>query len=124
MVLPLSSTSGSDLLYGLQSASLNAKVSGISTNGNDSNSAYYAKKGEPMYIEEMDADDFKGITAIAPFLSEETLDQIADRAIENNKVSELSSLACFLGNGTLKKIANHLVYSGDSKSLSEFAIFL
>ena len=74
MVLPLSSTSGSDLLYGLQSASLNAKVSGISSNVNDSNSAYYAKKGEPMYLEEMDADD-DGVVSF---------DEFRDYCKENN----------------------------------------
>lgn len=54
MDLSLGSIAGSSL-YGLQAASLNSKTSGASAN--DTNSAYYAKKGEPMYMQEMDADE-------------------------------------------------------------------
>ena len=56
MVSPLSSISSSDSLFNLQSSALTSKVSGVGVRNSD-NGAYYAKKGEPMYVEEMDSDD-------------------------------------------------------------------
>ncbi len=58
MSLPLNSVATSSL-SGLQSSLINSKTSGINQNTNklNNNSAYYAKKGEPMYMKEMDADE-------------------------------------------------------------------
>ena len=73
MDLSLSSVS-SNSLYGLQASQNNLKTSGVSVNTNNTNSAYYAKKGEPMYMKEMDADD-DGVVSF---------DEFRDYCKENN----------------------------------------
>ena len=54
---------------GMQSSFLKTQNTGIKMNTqNNNNSAYYAKKGEPMYIKEMDADE-DGIVSFDEFKS-------------------------------------------------------
>ena len=52
--------------YGLQSTLLNNISSGSSANKTNNNTAYYAKKGEPMYMKEMDSDE-DGIVSFDEF---------------------------------------------------------
>ena len=54
--------------FGLQTGFFNKKSAGINMNikTNNNNSAYYAKKGEPMYMKEMDADE-DGIVSFDEF---------------------------------------------------------
>ena len=72
MDLPLSSVSANSA-YGLQTSSINNKSlnSGIKNNTSE---PYYAKKGEPMYMKEMDADE-DGVVS---------LDEFRDYCKENN----------------------------------------
>ena len=51
--------------FGLQTNFLNNKTSGFNTQKSN-NSAYYAKKGEPMYMKEMDSDE-DGIVSFDEF---------------------------------------------------------
>ena len=53
---------------GMQSSFLKTQNAGIKMNTQNNNSAYYAKKGEPMYIKEMDADE-DGIISFDEFKS-------------------------------------------------------
>ena len=63
MALPLSNIT-SNSAFGLQS-NFNTKINGLNSNSNKT-SAYYAKKGEPMYMKEMDSDD-DGIVSFDEF---------------------------------------------------------
>ena len=61
-------SSSSNNSFGLQTNFLNKKPAGLnfSAKTNNNNSAYYAKKGEPMYMKEMDADE-DGIVSLEEF---------------------------------------------------------
>ena len=54
--------------FGLQTNFLNKKPAGLNfgMKTNNNNTAYYAKKGEPMYVKEMDADE-DGIVSFEEF---------------------------------------------------------
>ncbi len=75
-------------------------------------------------VASINVDDLGGIKALVPFLSDSALDNIVDKAIEADKISELSDVACFLGRKSLKKIANQLIHSEDSNTLSKFAMYI
>lgn len=61
-------SSNSSNSFGLQTNFLNKKPAGLNfgMKTNNNNTAYYAKKGEPMYVKEMDADE-DGIVSFDEF---------------------------------------------------------
>lgn len=80
----VSNTSGSSNAFSLQSSLLNQTTS-KKTNSN--NSAYYAKKGEPMYMKEMDADE-DGVVSFDEFK-----EYCQANGISNDEMVRMSTLA-------------------------------
>lgn len=70
------------------------------------------------------ASNVHDLVPLTPYLPDEALNNIVDKAIEADKISELSDVACFLGCKSLKKIANQLIHSEDSNTLSKFAMYI
>lgn len=82
------------------------------------------KKMEEVFEEQKDAQnkiDIKALVALAPFLDEEYLDQLADK-VAMEHFSQLAGLAPFLEDETLSRIA--LCYEGPIDNLSGIAPFL
>ena len=79
----------SSMNIGMQSNFLKTQNAGIKMNPqNNNNSAYYAKKGEPMYIKEMDADE-DGIVSFDEFKS--YCDEKGISAKERIKMAEMAT---------------------------------
>lgn len=82
------------------------------------------KKIEHVFEEKKDSQDkidIEALIALAPFLDDEYLDQLADKVAMNN-FSQLAGLAPFLEDETLSRIA--LCYEGPIDSLVSIAPFL
>ena len=78
----------SSMNIGMQSSFLKTQNAGIKMNTQNNNSAYYAKKGEPMYIKEMDADE-DGIISFDEFKS--YCDEKGISAKERIKMAEMAT---------------------------------
>ena len=78
----------SSMNIGMQSSFLKTQNAGIKMNTQNNNSAYYAKKGEPMYIKEMDADE-DGIISFDEFKSYCDEKGISDK--ERIKMAEMAT---------------------------------
>lgn len=75
-------------------------------------------------VERVNTDDLEGIDALAPFLSNEALDMVVDKAIESDSVSLLSGIGCFLEKKSIKKIVEYLVETKNISEISNFALFI
>ena len=73
--------------FGLQSNFLRTNNMGIKTTSSKSASAYYAKKGEPMYMKEMDADE-DGLVSF-----EEFKDYCDEKGISVNERIKMTQMA-------------------------------
>lgn len=75
--------------FGLQTNFLNKKPAGLNfgMKTNNNNSAYYAKKGEPMYLKEMDADE-DGIISLDEFR-----DYCKEKGFSSNKITKMLETA-------------------------------
>lgn len=72
----------------------------------------------------IDTNDIKKLVPLAPFLDDAALDAAAKAALLNGKESELSGLYPFLSKETLAEIAGELVKKGGYGALSDIAPFL
>ena len=77
--------SSSDYAYSLPSNTLNKRVSSLDGNtiNKGNRDAYYAKKGEPMYMKEMDADE-DGIVSLDEFK-----DYCKDKGISDKEMTKM-----------------------------------
>lgn len=72
------------------------------------------------------ADDLDGemMESLIPFLSDGALDRLVDDRIAQGKTEGLFRLYPFLGQKTLKKLAEHLMESGSTEEMKKAAMFL
>ena len=66
------------------------------------------------------------LIALAPFLEEETLDQLVDKylSLENCDIKNLTGLYPFLSEETVRKIADRIMKAKDYHALSQIAPFM
>ena len=85
----ISISSNSNNSFGLQTNFLNKKPAGLNfgMKTNNNNTAYYAKKGEPMYMEEMDSDE-DGIVSFDEFK-----DYCQANGISSKEMTKMAQLA-------------------------------
>ena len=105
--------SSSDYAYSLPSSALNSKVSGVGGNtiSNENRDSYYAKKGEPMYMEEMDADE-DGIVSFDEFK-----DYCKDKGISSREMTKMMEM----GN-SYRELMNQVQKKEEKSSIINFEV--
>ena len=68
--------------------------------------------------------DSEMLEALAPFLEEETLDDLAQKQIDKGNAAKLGKILPFMDGETVRKIIRVLMEQGDVEAVKEAAAFL
>lgn len=86
---------------------------------------YLSREELDAMAEKIEDQDISSLVSLAPFLSRSTLDRMVVRYIDKDtKPTRLVSLAPFLSQDTLQKIVKYISETGNLKYLTSFAPFL
>ena len=87
---------------------------------------FLSERALDQLAEKLPDTSFANLKALAPFLSEESLDKLTDRLLEKEDGSwrELVSLAPFLGDQSLRKAVEKALKSGKHEVLHDLGKFL
>lgn len=98
----------SDYAFCMPSSALNTRVPALNSNSqtNGLSDAYFAKKGEPMYMQEMDADE-DGIVSFDEFK-----DYCKDKGISSKQMAKMVQM----GN-SYRELMNQMQKSGEKSNL-------